>query len=402
MTAQALVPREKKIAQKRIALTGNHAVALAVKMCRPDVIAAYPITPQTPVVEKLAEYVNNGELDAEYIPVESEHSAMSAVIGASAMGARTFTETSSQGLMHMYENLPIAVGLRLPIVMGVAARTISAPINVWGDYSDVMTMRELGWIIYIVQNAQEAFDTIIQAYRVAEDQRVHLPAVVAYDGFWTSHVLQPLDVPEDEEDVMRFAPITRSWVKLDVDNPLQLGAVGTPEWYWEIRWQAVEALRESLKVIEEIDREFDKWFGRSYGLFDTYRLEDAELAIVTYGSIYGLVKKVVDRLREGGVKAGALRLRVIRPWPGDKLRKALDDIEKVFVIDRAINHGGPLIGPMATEVAATLQRPVYNALATIGMRAIDSDMIYEAAVKVAKGLWAPNQTYTIGLRGGYE
>ncbi|ACB40714.1 transketolase C-terminal domain-containing protein [Pyrobaculum neutrophilum] len=402
MTAQALVPREKKIAQKRIALTGNHAVALAVKMCRPEVIAAYPITPQTPVVEKLAEYVNNGELDAEYIPVESEHSAMSASIGASAMGARTFTETSSQGLMHMYENLPIAVGLRLPIVMGVAARTISAPINVWGDYSDVMTMRELGWIIYIVQNAQEAFDTIIQAYRVAEDQRVHLPAVVAYDGFWTSHVLQPLDVPEDEEDVMRFAPITRSWVKLDVDNPLQLGAVGTPEWYWEVRWQAAEALRESLKVVEEVDREFGKWFGRSYGLFHTYRLEDAELAIVTYGSIYGLVKKVVDRLREEGVKAGALRLRVIRPWPGHQLRKALDRVDKVFVIDRAINHGGPLIGPMATEVAATLQRPVYNALATIGMRAIDSDMIYEAALKVAKGLWAPNQTYTIGLRGGYE
>lgn len=253
MTAQAVIPRERRVAQRRIALTGNHAVALAVKMAKVEVIAAYPITPQTPAVEKLAEYVNNGELDAEYIPVESEHSAMSAVIGASAMGARTFTETSSQGLFHMYENLPIAVGMRLPIVMGIAARTASAPINVWGDYSDVMSMRELGWIIYIVQNAQEAFDTIIQAYRVAEDSRVHLPVAVAYDGFWTSHVLQPLDVPEDEEEVIRFAPITRSWVKLDVDNPAQLGAVGTPEWYWEVRWQAVEALRESIKVIEEVD-----------------------------------------------------------------------------------------------------------------------------------------------------
>jgi len=402
MTAQALVPVEKKIAQRRIALTGNHAVALAVKMCRPEVIAAYPITPQTPVVEKLAEYTNNGELDAEFIPVESEHSAMSAVIGASAMGARTFTETSSQGLAHMYENLPIAVGLRLPIVMGMAVRTYSAPINVWGDYSDVMSMRELGWIIYIAQNAQEAFDTVIQAYRVAEDSRVHLPAVVAYDGFWTSHVLQPLDVPEDEEEVMRFAPITRTWVRLDVDNPAQLGAVGTPEWYWEIRWQAVEALRESQKVIEEVDAEFGKWFGRRYGLFHTYRTEDAEFVIVTYGSIYGLVKKVVNRLRQEGVRAGALRLRVIRPWPGEMLKKALDGVDKVFVIDRTINHGAYLQGPMAMEIAATLQRPIYSALATIGMRAVDSDMIYEAAIKVLKGFWAPNQTYTIGLRGGYE
>jgi pyruvate ferredoxin oxidoreductase alpha subunit len=353
-------------------------------------------------VEKLAEYVNNGELDAEYIPVESEHSAMSAVIGASAAGARTFTETSSQGLGHMYENLPIAVGMRLPIVMGMAVRTYSAPINVWGDYSDVMSMRELGWIIYAAQNAQEAFDTIIQAYRVAEDSRVHLPVVVAYDGFWTSHVLQPLDVPEDEEEVIKFAPITRTWVKLDVDYPTGLGAVGTPEWYWEIRWQAAEALRGSLKVIEEVDGEYGRRFGRRYGLFSTYRTEDAEMIIVTYGSVYGLAKKVVDRLRGEGVKAGALRLRVIRPWPGDLLRKALEGADKVLVLDRTINHGAYLQGPMAMEVAATVQRPVYSALATIGMRAIDSDMIYEAALKVWKGLWAPNQTYTIGLRGGYE
>ncbi|MFP3212245.1 MAG: transketolase C-terminal domain-containing protein [Thermoproteus sp.] len=402
MTAQALAPAERKVAQRRIALTGNHAVALAVKMCRPEVIAAYPITPQTPVVEKLAEYVNNGELDAEYIPVESEHSAMSAAIGASAAGARTFTETSSQGLLYMYENLPIAAALRLPIVMGIASRAISAPINVWGDYSDVMTMRELGWIMYIAQSAQEAFDTVIQAYRVAEDSRVHLPAVVAYDGFWTSHVLQPLDVPEDEEEVIRFAPITRTWVKLDVDHPTGLGAVGTPEWYWEVRWQAVEALRGSLKVIEEADREYGRRFGRSYGFFSTYRTEDAEMVIVTYGSVYGLAKKAVDRLRGEGVRAGALRLRVIRPWPGDQLRKALEGVDRVMVIDRAINHGAYLQGPMAVEVAATVQRPVYSALATIGMRAIDSDMIYEAALKVWKGLWAPNQTYTIGLRGGYE
>ncbi|MEM0468085.1 MAG: transketolase C-terminal domain-containing protein [Pyrobaculum sp.] len=402
MTIQLPIQKEEVVKQKRIALTGNHAVALAVKMARAEVIAAYPITPQTPVVEKLAEYVNNGELDAEFIPVESEHSAMSAVIGASAMGARTFTETSSQGLAHMYENLPIAVGMRLPIVMGMAVRTYSAPINVWGDYSDVMSMRELGWIIYIAQTAQEAFDTVVQAYRVAEDSRVHLPVVVAYDGFWTSHVLQPLDVPEDEEEVVKFAPVTRNWVRLDVDNPAQLGAVGTPEWYWEIRWQAVEALRGSLKVIEEVDYEYGKWFGRSYGLVTPYRLEDAELAIVTYGSVFGLVKKVVDRLRSEGVRAGALRVRVLRPWPGDLFKKLLSHVDKVVVMDRAINHGGPLYGPVAVELGATLARPVYSFLATVGMRAIDSDMIYEAAVKVHRGLWAPGYTYTVGLRGGYE
>lgn len=399
---QVLTTREKAVGQRRIALTGNHAVALAVKMARPEVIAAYPITPQTPVVERLAEYVNNGELDAEFIPVESEHSAISAVIGASAMGARTFTETSSQGLGHMYENLPIAVGMRLPIVMGMAVRTYSAPINVWGDYSDVMSMRELGWVIYIAQTAQEAFDTVVQAYRVAEDARVHLPVVVAYDGFWTSHVLQPLDVPTDEEEVLKFAPITRNWVKLDVDNPAQLGAVGTPEWYWEIRWQAVEALRSSIKVVEEVDVEYGKRFGRAYGLATPYMLEDAELAIVTYGSIYGLAKKVANRLRGEGVKAGVLRLRVIRPWPGDLLRKLLANVDKVVVIDRAINHGGPLQGPMAVELGATLHKPIYSVLATIGMRAIDSDMIYEMALKVHKGLWAPDVTYTVGLRGGYD
>ncbi len=394
--------RERQIEQKRIALTGNHAVALAVKMARPEVIAAYPITPQTPVVERLAEYVNNGELDAEFIPVESEHSAMSAVIGASAAGARTFTETSSQGLGHMYENLPIAVGMRLPIVMGVAARTYSAPINVWGDYGDVMSMRELGWIIYIAQTAQEAFDTVVQAYRVAEDARVHLPVVVAYDGFWTSHVLQPLDVPADEEEVLKFAPITRNWVRLDVDNPTQLGAVGTPEWYWEIRWQAVEALRNSAKVIEEVDVEYGRRFGRSYGLVTRYMLEDAEVAVVAYGSIFGLVKKAVDRLRKEGIRAGALRLRVIRPWPTWHLQKYLSHVEKVLVIDRSINHGGPQLGPMAVEVGATLGRVIHCALATVGMRAIDSDMIYEAALKTHKGLWVAGETYTVGLRGGYE
>ncbi|MEZ0249077.1 MAG: transketolase C-terminal domain-containing protein, partial [Thermoproteus sp.] len=298
------------------------------------------------------------------------------------------------------ENLPIAVGLRLPVVMGMAVRTMSAPINVWGDYSDVMNMRELGWIIYLTQTAQEAFDTIIQAYRVAEDSRVHLPVVVAYDGFWTSHVLQPLEVPEDEEEVVKFAPITRNWVRLDVDKPVSIGAVGTPEWYWEVRWQAAEALRGSIKVIEEVDEEFGKVFGRNYGLAVPYELEDAELAVVTYGSIFGLVKKAVDRLRAEGIRAGALRLRVIRPWPRDLLRKLLGHVDKVVVMDRAINHGGPLHGPMAVELEATLARPIYSILATIGMRAIDTDMIYEGALKVYRGQWGPDEVHTIGLRGG--
>ncbi len=387
-----------KVRQKRIALTGNHAVALAAKMARVEVIAAYPITPQTPAVERLAEFVNNGELDAEYIPVEGEHSALSAVVGASAMGARVFTATSSQGLGFMYEILPIAVGLRLPVVMGIATRAYSAPINVWGDYSDVMSMRELGWIIYMVSNVQEAFDTTIQAFRVGEDPSVHLPVAVAYDGFWISHVLQPLEVPEDEEDVMRYAPITRSWRKLDVDNPASLGAVGTPEWYFEIRYAAYKALEDSIKVVLEADALYGKMFGRSYGLGSGYKLEDADVAIVTYGSIYGLARKAVDALRAEGIRAGALKIRLLRPWPADFLRRRLDGVDKVVVVDRAFNHGG-LVGPVATELAATLARPIYSAYATIGMRATDSAALKKAAERVAKGEVEPMRPFNIGLRG---
>jgi pyruvate ferredoxin oxidoreductase alpha subunit len=387
-----------KARQRRIALTGNHAVALAAKMARVEVVAAYPITPQTPAVEKLAEYVNNGELDAEYIPVEGEHSALSAVVGASAMGARVFTATSSQGLGFMYEILPIAVGLRLPIVMGIATRAYSAPINVWGDYSDVMSMRELGWIIYMVSNVQEAFDTVIQAYRVGEDPSVHLPVAVAYDGFWISHVLQPLEVPEDEEDVMRYAPITRSWKKLDVDSPASLGAVGTPEWYFEMRYAAYKALEDSIKAVAEADAQYGRLFGRSYGFGSAYKLEDADVAIVTYGSIYGLARRAADALRAEGIRAGALKIRLLRPWPADFLRKSLDGVEKVLVVDRAFNHGG-ILGPVATELAATLTRPVYNAYATIGMRATDSTALRKAAERVAKGEAEPMRPFYIGLRG---
>ncbi|CCC80888.1 transketolase C-terminal domain-containing protein [Thermoproteus tenax] len=397
MTAVAQL-EAARVKQRRIALTGNHAVALAAKMAKVEVIAAYPITPQTPAVERLAEFVNNGELDAEYIPVEGEHSALSAVLGASAAGARVFTATSSQGLGFMYEILPIAVGLRLPIVMGIATRAYSAPINVWGDYSDVMSMRELGWIIYMVSNVQEAFDTTIQAYRVGEDSSVHLPVVVAYDGFWISHVLQPLDVPEDEEAVIKYAPITRTWKKLDVDNPASLGAVGTPEWYFEIRYAAYKALEESIKVVEQADIEYGKMFGRSYGFGSTYRLEDADVAIVTYGSIYGLAKMAADALRQQGIRAGAMKLRLLRPWPTDFIKRSLEGVEKVFVVDRAFNHGG-LVGPVATEVAATLARPVYNAYATIGMRATDSRAIAAAAERVAKGEVQPMRPFNIGLRG---
>ncbi|MFB6491099.1 MAG: transketolase C-terminal domain-containing protein [Thermoproteus sp. AZ2] len=387
------------VKQRRIALTGNHAVALAAKMAKVEVVAAYPITPQTPAVERLAEFVNNGELDAEFIPVEGEHSALSAVVGASAAGARVFTATSSQGLGFMYEILPIAVGLRLPIVMGVATRAYSAPINVWGDHSDIMSMRELGWIIYLVSNVQEAFDTVIQAYRVAEDPAVHLPAAVAYDGFWISHTLQPLEVPEDEEAVLKYAPITRSWRQLDVDRPASVGAVGTPEWYFEIRWQAYKALEDSVKVVEAADREYGKLFGRSYGFGSTYRAEDADLIILTYGSIYGVVKKAVDALRERGVRAGAAKLRVLRPWPRDFIRRALGGAGKVLVIDRALNHGG-VAGPVATEVAATLAEPVYTAYATIGMRTIDSRGVARAAERVLSGEVRAMEPFTIGLRGG--
>ncbi len=335
-----------------LALTSNYAAAYAVKAADVDVVAVYPITPQTTIVEKIAEFVDDGELNAELIHVESEHSAMSAVVGAAAAGARVFTATSSQGLELMHEVLHIASGLRLPIVMAVPARALSAPISIHGDYSDVMNTRDTGWITYIAASAQEVYDTIIQAYKVAET--VLLPAMVAYDGFLMSHTTEPVEL-NDEEEVRRFLPRKDRPNVLKPEKPITMGAFAMPDYYYEIKYQVQEALLGSLKVIEEVDREYGRTFGRSYGVLQTYRVEDADYIVVAYGGAsFGNAREAVDAAREKGIKAGAVRLRVFRPFPADYIAKLLADVKAFAVVDRAIAFGGPAGGPVFAEVVTAL------------------------------------------------
>ncbi len=338
---------------KRTSLSSNYAAAYAVKMADVDVIAAYPITPQTHIVEKLSEFIANGELNAEMIHVESEHSAMSASIGASAAGARVFTATASQGLELMHEILHIASGMRLPIVMAVAARALSPPINIWSDYSDIMNARDTSWIIYIVSSAQETFDTIIQAYKLAENKDVLLPVMVGFDGFVLSHTFEAVDLPEEEE-VRKFIPKQVTWYTLDPDNPLTMGPLGPPEWYYEFKYQQVVALKNALEVARQVDDEYGKVFGRKYGLVEPYRLDDAEIAIVAYGALASTAKAAVDEARKNGVKVGLLRLRLFRPFPVEDLVKHLENVKAIGVMDRAIAFGAPYGGPVFADVLESL------------------------------------------------
>ncbi|MCC6057679.1 MAG: ferredoxin oxidoreductase [Desulfurococcaceae archaeon] len=360
----------------RIPLTSNYAAAYAAKDVDVDVVAAYPITPQTPVVERIAEFIANGELDAEMIHVESEHSALSACIGASATGARVFTATSAQGLELMHEMLFIASGLRLPIVMAIAARALSAPINIWCDYSDLMATRDSSWITVIASSAQEVYDSIIQMYRVAEDPEVLLPAMVAYDGFIMSHTYEPVYVAKDRAPILEYVPKNfKNRYRLDPDNPITMGAIADPNWYYEFKYQQVVAMRKAYEVVKKADEEFGKRFGRSYGFAETYKVEDADIALLTYGGLYGTVQEAVDILREKGVKVGAIKLRVFRPFPYNELFNAIKNLKHLVVLDRAITFGGVIEGPVALEIATllkfkSLDTNLYNYIVGIGQRTV--------------------------------
>ncbi|ABL88397.1 pyruvate ferredoxin oxidoreductase, alpha subunit [Pyrobaculum islandicum DSM 4184] len=362
------------------ALTSNYAVAYAVKAADVDVIAVYPITPQTTIVEKLAEFVANGELNAELIHVESEHSALSAVVGASATGARVFTATSSQGLEYAHEILHIASALRLPIVMAVPARALSAPISIHGDYSDVMNARDTGWVIYIVASAQEAYDTIIQAYRLAES--VYLPVMVAYDGFLMSHTVEPVEL-NDESEVRKFLPRQIRPYTLNPKRPVTMGPLASPDWYYEFKYQQVLALREAYKVAKEVDVAYGSKFGRSYGVVETYKIEDADYALVTYGgAAYGNARIAADRAREKGIAAGVIRVRLYRPFPTLEILKALEGVKAFAVVDRAIMFGSPAEGPLYKDIATAMymngiDKPAINIIHGIGQRTIYVEDLYK-------------------------
>ena len=333
-------------------LNGDEAVALAVKQCDVDVVAAYPITPQTIIVEKLSEYVANGEVETEYVCTESEHSAMAACLAASATGARVFTASASAGLALMHEMLFVTSGCRAPVVMAIANRALSAPLNIHGDHSDAMAERDSGWIQIYCENAQEVYDSVIQAFRIAEHLDVQLPVIVGLDGFTLSHTLENVQVLSDDA-VKRFVKTRQFPVvlthegktvpyKLDPENPMTMGPVAMPNYYFEFKRQQEEAMRNALAVIPQVHDEYAEMSGRRYGdgLLEQYALEDAEVAIVCLGSTAGTVKTVVDELRAEGVKAGLLRIRTYRPFPAEAIIKALSKVKAVAVMERSMSFGG--------------------------------------------------------------
>ena len=369
----------------RIPLSSNYAAAYAVKDVDVDVVAAYPITPQTTVVEKIAEFIANGELKAEMIHVESEHSALSAVVGASAAGARVFTATSSQGLELMHEILYIASGLRLPIVMTIAARALSAPISIWNDYSDLMATRDTSWPTIIASSAQEVYDSVIQAYKIAENPSVLLPVMVAYDGFIMSHTYEPVYVAKDRSIILDYVPKRKpSWNVLDPDNPITIGALANPDWYYEFKYQQVVAMENAKAVMKEAFEEFGKRFGRYYSFIETYNMEGSDIAILTYGGLFGTVREAVDIMKKQGLNVGAIRLRVFRPWPKEELVKLLKNLKAVIVIDRAISFGAAIEGPVALEVLSTvytkgLSTGVHSYIASIGQRTVTEEDVIAIA-----------------------
>jgi pyruvate ferredoxin oxidoreductase alpha subunit len=347
--------------QKMMALSGDEAAAYAAKQSDVDVVAAYPITPQTIIVEKFSEYVANGEVETAFVCVESEHSAMAASLSASVTGARAFTATASAGLALMSEMLFVTSGCRAPVVMAVANRALSAPINIHGDHSDSMAQRDSGWIQLYAENAQEAYDSIIQAFRIAENADVLLPVMVGLDGFTLSHTLENVETLLDA-DVKEFIG-ARQFPKvlthegknvpfrLDPANPMTVGPLALQNYYFEFKRQQEEAMENALAAIQQVNSEYAKISGRNYGngLVETYRLEDAEVAAICLGSTAGTMKTVVDALRQDGVKAGLLRLRTFRPLPVEQIRSALENVKAVAVMDRCMSFGGNG-GPVCHEV----------------------------------------------------
>jgi len=343
----------KEVVRKRIALTGNEAAAWAMKQINPDVVAAYPITPQTEIMQIFADYVADGEVDTELVTVESEHSAMSACIGSEAAGARTMTATSSQGLALMWEMLYIAAGLRLPIVMPMVNRALSSPINIHCDHSDSMGARDTGWIQLYAENAQEVYDNVIQAIRIAEHPDLLLPVMINLDGFIISHALEPVEAFTNEEVRAFIGKHKPAYSLLDVDNPITVGALDLTDYYFEHKRSEVEPMLHATDVIEQVAADFAQKFGRRYELFDEYWMEGADFAIVVLGSTAGTAKVVVDELRNRGIRAGLIKLRVFRPFPHKQLADVLSGLKAVAVMDRSEGMAG-MGGPVFHEVRSAL------------------------------------------------
>ncbi len=372
---------------KRVGIEVSLAVSEAVMLANVDVVAAYPITPQTHIVEHLSELVADGHLDAEFIPVESEHSAMSTCCGSSAAGARTYTATSSQGQALMLEICYIASALRLPIVMTVANRSLSGPISIWNDHSDMMMSRDTGWIQTVAENGQEAFDLTLHAFRVAEDSRVLLPVIVNLDGFTLTHVIEPIEIL-DQKEVDRYLPPYQPQMRLDPENPVSIGPVGMPEVYTEAKKVQDEAINGAKPVVMEAWQEFGDMFGRYYQPVETYQTEDAETLLVTMGSLSETAMTAVDQMRSDGKDVGVVRVRLFRPFPFEEFLSAVRGAKQLAVMDRALGLNGAG-GPLATEIKAALydepERPyIWNYVAGLAGR----DVTVENFVEMVDGVEA--------------
>jgi pyruvate/2-oxoacid:ferredoxin oxidoreductase alpha subunit len=379
-------------------LVGNHAVSWGVMRARVEIISAYPITPQTTIVEELSVLCAEGSLKAKFIPVESEHSAMACVIGASAAGVRTFTASSGQGLALMHEMLHWAAGARLPIVMANVNRALGSPWNIWGEQNDSLSQRDTGWLQIYCESNQEVLDTVIQAFKIAET--IQLPVMLLLDAFFLSHTAEAVDIP-DQEFVDRFLPPYQPQYRLDPKDPHSFGCLTPPEYYMEFRYKMQEAMLKGKEVARSVDEEFGEAFGRSYGLIEPYRCEGADLVLVTSGSIASTTRVVVDHLRDKGRKVGMVKIRLFRPFPKEELFGILADVEKVAVVDRNISYG--VGGIFAQELRAAFcnerKRPlIYSYIAGLGGRDVTPPIIQEVIYETYRHPAPEAQSRWVGLR----
>ena len=386
-------------------LSGNEAAAIAMKQINPDVVAAFPITPSTEIPQYFSTFVNNGEVDTEFVAVESEHSAMSACIGAEAAGGRAMTATSANGLSLMWEMIYIASSLRLPIVMSLVNRAVSGPLNIHNDHSDAMGVRDSGWIMLFSENNQEAYDNLLMAHRIAEHKDVQLPLMVCQDGFITSHSIENIEL-EDDEVVKKFVgKYNPEHYLLNHKEPIAVGPLDLQAYLFEHKVQQADGMRNAKKVIEEVSKEFEQLTGRKYGFFEEYKTEDADFVIVAMNSTAGTAKFAADKLREQGVKAGVLKVRVFRPFPGEEIAKALANAKAVAILDKAdgLNAVG---GPLFTDITSAMQVshisvPTVNYIYGIGGRDTKSDdieSVYNDLQEIVKSGNIDNPYRYLGLR----
>ena len=386
-------------------LSGNEAVATAMKQINPDVVAAFPITPSTEIPQYFSTFVANGSVDTEFVAVESEHSAMSACIGAEAAGSRAMTATSANGLSLMWEMIYIASSLRLPIVMNLVNRAVSGPLNIHNDHSDAMGVRDAGWIMLFSENNQEAYDNNLMAHKIAENKDVQLPIMICQDGFITSHSIENIEL-ENDEDVKKFVgEYHPEHYLLNKKEPMAIGPLDLQAYLFEHKAQQGNAMKAAKQVILDVSKEFEKWTGRHYDLFEGYRLDDAEIAIVCMNSTAGTTKAVVDRLREQGVKAGLLKIRVYRPFPGEEVAKALSHLKAVAVLDKSdsLNAiGGALFEDVVSSMYVAKQNvPVVNYVYGIGGRDTtekEINSVYADLAEIAKDGKVENPYRYLGLR----